>query len=341
VWRSPTAVACLLLEGAGGSDPTTGAEGTCRFFPSRCVLTLGGCASLAVVTHEPNRESTMITLTEKRPALSLAPRTKVTRRSFINGTATLTGGVAAGRFFLSPVLAAAPPTDFDLRTPGYITSVKNQDLPSPCNACTAFGVVATVEGTYNKKNNSLGNQGPDLDEMDLFTHAPPPPGPSGGCATSHWWPKYALAYCQTIGLKWEGSSNPRIKIDPPTPLLDDNNLNKTQSNIKDWIYNKGPVVAVMVQYEDFFNFGDSWFKQNGNTPNPDVYSPGKHTPPGPIVGGHVVSVVGYKGNDYWICKNSWGRDWNGDGFFQVAQGKQNGIGETYIDRIDVWGVTVQ
>jgi hypothetical protein len=25
---------------------------------------------------------------------------------------------------------------------------------------------------------------------------------------------------------------------------------------------------------------------------------------------------------------------------RIAQGKQNGIGETYIDRIDVWGVNV-
>ena len=36
---------------------------------------------------------------------------------------------------------------------------------------------------------------------------------------------------------------------------------------------------------------------------------------------HSVLLVGYT-EDTWILKNSWGRDWNGDGYFEVVQGRQ-------------------
>jgi Papain family cysteine protease len=234
-------------------------------------------------------------------------------------------------------VAANPPPSYDPRSQSvnYLTSVKNQDSPSPCNACTAFAVVATVEATFNKSKNKSGAKGPDLDELDLFSN----PGPPGGCGTTHWWPKEALSYCQTTGLKWESGTNPRVKIAAPTTLLDDSNMNKTQTAMKDWIFNRGPLIAIMVQYEDFYDFGKTWSAAHGTQPNPNVYAPSKKAP-GKIVGGHAISIVGYTGNDHWICKNSWGGTWNGDGYVRIAQGKQNGLGETYIDRIDVWGVSV-
>jgi hypothetical protein len=285
----------------------------------------------------------MIMPIAKRPALVQAPHTPISRRRFINGTAALASGVAAGGGFPSPSWATdpppqPPPPDHDLRKGvGYITSVKDQDYPVTCNACTAFAVVAAVEGTYNKAGGFPGTQGPDLDELDLFHNAG-----SGGCATTHWWPKYALDYCQSNGLKWEASSNLPIKISEAKNLLDDNSVNQTQINMKTWIYNYGPVVAVMVQYEDFFLFGDSWFDEHGAMENTHVYAPVKRKRRrSPIVGGHSVAVVGYKGNDYWICKNSWGNTWNGDGYVLIAQGKQGGFLDTCIDRIDVWGVRVR
>jgi hypothetical protein len=262
--------------------------------------------------------------------------TGVTRRRFIVGTAATVGGSAGG--MVTTRVGAAPPPSYSLRRDGFITSPKDQDIPVTCNSCTAFAVVAAVEGAYNKLKRLPGTNGPNLDELDLFKNA----GPTEGCATTHWWPKFALGYCQNPGLKWEGSSNQPIKIKPPVDLLNDTNLNKTQDNMKDWIFNHGPVIAVMVQYEDFFAFGDSYFQCNGAGENTDVYGPAKrrNRKPGVIVGGHTLAVVGYQANDYWICKNSWGDTWNGDGYVNIAQGTANGLGETYIDRIDVWGVEV-
>lgn len=277
----------------------------------------------------------------KRSVLALP--SVLTRRHFMSGTATIAGGAAAGTLLAlsnpsdAATPAANPPTDYDPRTLpiNYLTAVKDQDHPNPCNACTAYAVVAAVEAAYNKAKNQQGSQGPDLDEMDLFSN----PGPQGGCAATHWWPKAALNYCQTPGLKWQSSaSNSRIKIAPPVSLLDDSNLNKTQRAMKEWISTHGPVVGVMVQYEDFYSFGKAWSATHGTQPNPNVYSLDRKNP-GRIVGGHSIAIVGYTGDDHWICKNSWGSGWNGDGYVRIAQGK-NAFAETYIDRIDVWGVTV-
>jgi hypothetical protein len=256
----------------------------------------------------------------------------LTRRRLINGAATLAGAAAAGGFATTPACAT------DLRDQGLITSVKDQDFPVACNSCTAFAVVATIEGTYNKTHPGSGPAGPDFDEIDLFTNA----GPSTGCATTHWWPKNALAYCQGTGLAWEGMpTKPRVKVTPKNLLRA--TPNQTQAAMKNHIDSIGPVIAVMVQYEDFYLFGDFWAQQNPtNTRNPNVYSPGtfapgRHRRPGPVVGGHVVSIVGYNHNDSWICKNSWGDAWNGDGYVLIAQGR--GVNaECYIDLIDVWGV---
>jgi len=140
----------------------------------------------------------------------------------------------------------------------------------------------------------------------------------------------------TNGLKWEGSPKPRVYA-AATYLLTDK-LNETQDKMKDWISSRGPVIAVMVQYDDFYQFGKEWSDNNGTAQNTNVYGPGKKKDPGKIVGGHTIAIVGYSQNKYWICKNSWG-PWNGDGFIFIEQGQGNRA-ETYIDLIDVWGVTV-
>src|SRR5262245_50160063 len=164
----------------------------------------------------------------------------VTRRGFLNGTATLVGGVTAGP--LIPLLgaseghaqsmtqkAAPTPASFDPRTSSlnYLSPVQNQDDPRPCNSCTAYAVVASVEATHNKIRTLPGSQGPNLDEIDLFTTA----GPSAGCETTHWWPKDALKYCQTSGLKVEGApSNQRIKISSMVSLLKGKDRKSTRLN---------------------------------------------------------------------------------------------------------------
>jgi len=294
----------------------------------------------------------MINSSAKRPQLV----TTVSRRRLLNASAAAAGGFVAGTILPSPVLQAladqCDANNCDLHKFGatninYMTSVKHQ---GPCNACTAFAVVATIEGTYNRKNfGASGDKGLNLSEGQLFYAA----GPKDKCYLSHWWPRDALPYCTQVGLAREDeeqfafwdNSTPKptisiIKIAGSTSLIDSTNLNKTKQNMKNWIFQTGPVIAVMVQYEDFQAFGDAWATSHPDAENTNVYFPGVGGSPGGVIGGHVVSIVGYSDTGtpkYWICKNSWGKKWNGDGYVRIAQGS-GASGECYIESLEVLGV---
>src|SRR6185295_15057654 len=173
------------------------------------------------------------------------------------------------------------------------------------------------EATSRKKF-GVGTETLNLSEAQLFFAA----GPKNKCDASHWWPESALAYCSSVGLAREeesgflreGSKDP-IKISGAKRLLH-NKLDKTQDAMKQWLLDTGPVIAVMLEYSDFFGYG------GGATP----YTPGySSTAPFPfIVGGHVVSIVGYDtrgSKNHWICKNSYGKGWNTDGYVNIPLGQ--------------------
>lgn len=67
----------------------------------------------------------------------------------------------------------------------------------------------------------------------------------------------------------------------------------------------GPVAAGFVVYENFIT------SYTGKT----VYNKVE----GNILGGHYVSIIGW-GDDYWICRNSWGSDWGLMGYFKIKMG---------------------
>jgi hypothetical protein len=294
----------------------------------------------------------------------------VDRRNFLKISAGLTAGIATEGLSIQPALAPGPPPKWDLRNDtdtgkNYISTPQDQLM---CHSCTAFGVVATIEGTYNKVNNidiSAANA-LALSEAQLFFCG----GPALRCGTSHWWPEDALIYCAQFGLAarsdypYPNSTDIRDEwktwchVPPGNPpilmkIKNDTTFN-TVDDIKNWIASTGPVVAVMLEYQDFKPFGDNY---KGAAPNTGIYVPqptatinGNQQTNG-IVGGHVLSIIGYDASDpkpenqYWICKNSWGTNWNSDGFvrIQIGGGNKNVKGNNYnclIDSLDVRGVTL-
>ena len=105
---------------------------------------------------------------------------------------------------------------------------------------------------------------------------------------------------------------------------DRNILEKNIKNMKLELFLNGPFFATITIYEDFINF-------NGTS----VY---KYDHKSESQGGHAIEVIGYcdknidirhdfQGFDegYWICRNSWSRDWprktNDKGYFAIVMGR--------------------
>lgn len=274
-------------------------------------------------------------------AVGPAQSTNANRRRFLKTTAALATGLAVGSI-VPRQLSAAPPNSCDLRAKNgnnYVTSVKDQGA---CHSCTAYGVLATIEGSYHlQKRKPIGAANPELNlsEDDLFAKAPPLPR---DCNIDHWWPRNALEYCIATGVQGDPATKTLFKIASKQQLVA-RNPQDTIEAMKAWISddNGGPVTAVMIEYDDFLTFGGS---RSGTTEVTDVYEPGwdpdPHAPRPRLLGGHVMSIVGYEdlhNGKYWICKNSWyiggTQPWNGNGYVRI---KMKGL--SYIDRIDVWGV---
>lgn len=218
--------------------------------------------------------------------------------------------------------AAGYPASYDLRSGGYITSVKNQ---GGCGSCVAFGVIGAAEGTYRRRNNNP-NAAVDLSEAHLFyCHARSEgrrcSGTSGG-----WWPSKALDAFRDKGVVDE-SCYPYTAGDQNCSNLCKDAAGRlwkvskwerltNAAAMKDWLSTKGPLVACYTVYADFYAYKSGIYKHVS----------------GAAKGGHCVTCVGYNDQQkYWICKNSWGTGFGESGYFKIAYG-QCGI-DNYMDAV--------
>jgi len=107
------------------------------------------------------------------------------------------------------------------------------------------------------------------------------------------------------------------------------------ANMKQHIYNEGPIIAVFSCPEEFSNY-------DGLT----IYEPPQGTDIDNI-GRHAIEVVGWgkddeSGVEYWICRNSWGDNWpskhrkcSGKAFFYMKAGSDVCHIESYAASVDV------
>lgn len=202
------------------------------------------------------------------------------------------------------------PTAIDWRNNGgdWTTPVKDQGR---CGSCVAFGTAATLEARINIacKNAALD---PDLSEAHLFYCG------CGACCANGWNFAPALDFCKNTGVAQESSfpyvdSNqacktglsPYVKITAWRQVL-------SAADRKNVLSSRGPMVAGMAVYQDFFSYAGGVYKHvSGN-----------------LAGYHAISVVGYnETGKYWICKNSWGTGWGEvgpsgtKGWFRIAYGE--------------------
>jgi len=202
-----------------------------------------------------------------------------------------------------------PPTSWDWRTHGIVTSVKNQ---GGCGSCVAFGTLGAFEAVIKKETDKTY----DLSEAHLYFC-------NNRKCDDGWYLSEALNYLKNKGAPEENcfkySYGLQIeRCDSCTnwqlqaKKIDSWRGVKGRNDIKNALVTFGPLVTYFAVYNDFFNYPD-----RNDWPN-NVYSH-KY---GSLKGYHCVAVVGYNDNPgYWICKNSWGSGWGLNGYFKIEYGE--------------------
>lgn len=197
----------------------------------------------------------------------------------------------------------------DINGVDYVTDIRSQ---IPYASCEAFAIVAAVEAMVQIK---VGFPfGCDLSEAHLFFNSN---GSQLGWGT---FPESDLRYLQKYGVPDEacwpypkqkmfyppnttlaGWQNRTVKI-TNWSYLPSNDINA----VKNALITNGPVPTYLHVYEDFGLYKSGIYRH--------VYGKSKAV--------HLITIVGYNDNPgYWICKNSWGKNWGDDGWFKIKYGE--------------------
>ncbi|XP_052741893.1 digestive cysteine proteinase 1 [Bicyclus anynana] len=209
------------------------------------------------------------------------------------------------------LMARELPTHYDMRTEGFITSVKNQ---AECGSCWAFATVAAVEGAIARHN---GGRNLDLSEQSLVDCAGgfDSYGCDGGFMEGTF--KYVLKH----GIPSEMEYGLYLSKENWCHLRNMTSVHKIKG------FAAVPLLSVNAMKVALYKYGPVTVTINAND-NVDVYHSGIFYDPtcNKRRMNHAVTVVGYgqrEGVDYWIVKNSWGEDWGEDGYILFSATNNN------------------
>ena len=219
-----------------------------------------------------------------------------------------------------------PPASFDWRKEGAVTPVKNQcrscrafrkDQKLQCGSCWAFSATGAIEGQYFLKTKQLVS----LSEQNLIDCS----GGWGNYGCNGGNPVYAFRYVRDNGGIDTEESYP-YEAARGTCRFSAKSIGATvtgyvhipcgnESALMEAVTTVGPIsVSIDASGIKFAHYNDGIYY------NPESSS---------TVLDHAVLVVGYdtyKGQDYWLVKNSWGTDWGVDGYIMMARNKNNHCG---------------
>jgi C1A family cysteine protease/alpha-tubulin suppressor-like RCC1 family protein/O-glycosyl hydrolase len=197
------------------------------------------------------------------------------------------------------------PASYDLRTFGYVTSVKNQ---GGCGSCWTFGTYGSLESWLLKNASETW----DFSENHLKNYH-----------GFDWAPCYGgNADMSTAYLaRWSG---PVSEADDPYHDYDDRpSPGGIQRKIVDkvlWFFTTSDIKNAIMTYGGLyvtFYWGSAYYNSTENT----YYYNGSNS------GNHAVTLIGWDdnkvvtgapGNGAWLIKNSWGTGWGANGYFWLS-----------------------
>jgi hypothetical protein len=205
------------------------------------------------------------------------------------------------------------PTSLDWRSNSgnYVTPVRDQEN---CGSCWAFATTAALESNILIRNNQ-----PDL-KLDLSEQILVSCSRAGNCGGGYI--DRASNFIRDTGLPGElcypyTATNGNCRRACNDWQLEADGIDSwgyvdnSVVAIRNALY-FGPLVTTMDVYSDFFYYKDGIYKHSEGT----------------YQGGHAVLIIGYDDlNQYFIVKNSWGRDWGEQGFFNIAYSELNSVVE--------------
>jgi len=214
---------------------------------------------------------------------------------------------------VSKSIRAPIPTNFDWRTKGVVTKVKNQQQ---CGSCWAFSTTGSTEGCHALATKNLVS----VSEQNLVdcSTAQGNQGCDGGLMTQ------AMDYIiSNKGIDTE-ASYPYTAQDG-TCAYSPNHIGATLKSYTNVVTGNeadlllkavsGPVSVAIDASQSSFQFYSSgvYYEPQCSSTQLD----------------HGVLVVGwgvYSGSDYWLVKNSWGSDWGLSGYIMMSRLKSNNCG---------------
>jgi len=197
------------------------------------------------------------------------------------------------------------PASYDLRSSGYVTSVKDQGY---CGSCWTFATYGSLESWLLKNEGETW----DFSENHLKNYHGFDWGPCDGGN-----PDISTAYLA----QWQGpvdeSDDPYHDWDdrpspggPAQKYLKNALWFFSYTDIKNAIMNYGALDADMYWNPVYYNsFNYTYYYNGGSSPNHEIT----------IVGwDDNKPVSGAPGNGAWLIKNSWGTSWGDSGYFWIS-----------------------
>jgi cathepsin L len=197
---------------------------------------------------------------------------------------------------------AAPPASVDWRSKNIVTPVRNQ---AQCGPGICFSIVDSLSAFYSIKAKDV----PYVFDTTVLTQCDGK-GCNSQTADAVW------AYIQKRGLGWYFDG-----VCPNEPIvglcIKGSNYTKSgsESDLQIAVANKGPVAASIDASRSSFQFYASGVYYESSCSSTSL--------------NHALLIVGYgtsNGQDYWLCKNSWGTSWGQSGYIMMARNRSNNCG---------------